>query len=324
MVSDSNVDHYSHKYNHRLNANSAAFRDADNQANFRAFGSVNAEVHLEPGTQLDRLTKNVNSKQNCVTGEDDTYMNFAEKRHSVQQSNLLLSSTSHDVDDYLVPVNEPTQLNHRVSREESITYDVNPRSNEDYCEDNVYMSLEDIHAASRVSGEDQAMLSVADKQPVAILPSETVAKGRTDVNNGVKSVGSTPVCNSVNERRISDVLSRKSTDGSLYQVQPEFTGSLSLGEIITDTQGTGAWTDLDTAAESVAGLPIYNAVHEDRSSDVQRHKSLNHMQSSFAPSVCNGEVSVDLLKAGSQSLVRNGPNSAPSQAAEQPASNPGS
>jgi len=342
-VSNSNVDRHSHKYDRRLNTNGADFRDVDDQASCPAFMSVDAEVHLEPGPQSDRLIGHVNSKQNggChdqvppdhVVSEDGVglRMNFAQKRHSVEPNNLPLPGTSHNADDYLVPATEPARFSYNVSRKESVRYEDNSPSNEDYREDIVYTSVEDI-GASRVTGEVQATPSLADKQPVVILQSEAVSKGQTDLDTVAEAAAG---YDSVHEGRISDAPRRKSTDGSLYHVQPELTGSISLGEIVTDTQGTDAWTDLDTAAESAAVMPIHNTVHEGTDSDGQRRKSTDRslypVQSSFAPSVSNGEVVVDaednldLLQAeGLESHMCNAPNSVPSKSAEQLASIPGS
>jgi len=360
MASKSNIDRRSDKHNRHLNADSVELQHVENEANFPPCISVDAEVHLEPGTQPDRVADNLNWKQNSGCREQVTqgdiiriirpqtvdynedgsmYVNFLEKRHSVPRHNLP-PVTSNNGDGYLVPVTEAAALKESVSGKESSRHldqvslcEDNPQSNEDYREDNVYMSVEDVRA-STVSEAVGVLPSVADKQPVVTLWSETVNKEWTDVDTAAEIVPAVPLYDSINEGKIRDAQRRKSTDKRFYHMQPAFSRSLSLGEVITDTLGTSAWTDLDTAAESVAAMPVYDSVREGKIGDARRRKStdksLYPVWSSFGPSVSNGEViinaegNVDLLQAEGQSVAHNSPSSASTKTVEQATLNPGS
>ena len=331
---NSHVDRHSDTYDRLQSADNVDFQHVDN---FPPVISVKPE---EPSTRPDSTS--MSQKQNDgrqkqdvvgdVTGPqtadysgDNVYVNFAEKHHS-DQWNGFPPETRTGEDDYLVPVTgtEDTQLKDSVSRKDSIRHwdqvaldKDNPQNDWDCSEDNVYMTVDDVRA-SAVMEEDGAASDVTEKPPVVILRSESVNKGQTDVAIARESAASMPVYDDVYDGKISDARRRKSTDRSL---QPAFTGSISLGEVITDTVGTNAWTDLDTAAESVAAVPLYDIIHEDeagrrKSSD----KSPDHLRPVFARSMSNGEIvidgegALDIFESEAPSqMVQNAGSSAPSK-----------
>lgn len=312
--------------------------------------SVDAAMHVESGTQPGKITDNMKQKLSggcreqveqgqqgeAVRSQTYTggsmYVNFAEKRHSGQENNFL-PVTFDDGDGYLVPITESVGLTDTTSRKKGIGHqdqtslgEDNPPNNEDYCEDNVYMSVEDVRS-STVTEKVRVTPIVADKKPVVILQEVNVNKVSTDADSVAESVAAVPVYDSVYDGHISDGRRHKSTDESTDHVQPAFTGSISLGEVIVDTQGTNEWTDLDTAAGSVAAMSGFGSIYEGKDSAARRRKStdksVHTVQSTH--SVSNGKVVIEaggadnLLEATEKNLVHN----ASSKTVEQPALHPG-
>jgi len=147
-------------------------------------------------------------------------------------------------------------------------------------------SVEDTVPNSIVTGEDGVTVAAAGSRLTVIRQHGTANKGQSSVDTVVETDAAMPVSHS----KTSDARRHESINGSLYHMQPSAASYISTGEVIVNTQGTRECTD------SAAALPVFDS-HEGRTSDAQRHKSINRslyrMQPSEASYISTGEVVIN-------------------------------
>ena len=309
------------------------FQQVNEHSNSSPVMSASAEVHAESGAHFDEpkdvcceqvLQDRDFGPQSVGYAEVRVRMNVPEVQPSVQWHSCLPVTSGDAEDEYLEPVGGS------ASRKESSRYqdrlplvEDSPRRNDEYQEDNIYVSVDDVRG-SEVMGEARAAASIsANQQIVPPFQSETVSKVCIDVDAAAETVATTPVYDSIYEGKISDAQRLETNVKSLHHAHSSFGSSISTGEVVVDTGGIEGCTDIDAVVRSVAAaVPVYDSIGEGKTRIDRMCKSTDrssyHVQPTVASSISRGEVIIDTrdtedsLETGVQCPVDKATSSSPS------------